>query len=74
MLVMRLHSAPLFNAQKCANWPLNGLSIVADACATFSQERHDHSCRTIKGYCRQRTSQQVLQELLENKANKRPAN
>ena len=36
---------------------------VTDACATYSQERHDHSLRAIKGYCRQRTTEQVLAEL-----------
>ena len=64
-------------AKRCLTNPcqvaLDSPVVVADACATFSQERHDHSCRTIKGYCRQRTSQQVLQELLENKANKKQA-
>ena len=36
---------------------------VTDACLTYSQERHDNSLRTIKGYCRQVTTQQLLDEL-----------
>ena len=36
---------------------------VTDACATYSQERHDASLRAIKGYCRQRTTDQVLAEI-----------
>ena len=36
---------------------------VTDACLTYSPERHDHSVRTIKGYCRQVTTQQLLDEL-----------
>ncbi|MCY3995138.1 MAG: cysteine hydrolase [Rhodobacter sp.] len=36
---------------------------VTDACLTYSQERHDHSLRTIKGYCRQVTSAELITEL-----------
>lgn len=36
---------------------------VTDACLTYSQKRHDHSLRTIKGYCRQVTTKQLLDEL-----------
>ncbi len=36
---------------------------VTDACLTYSQERHDHSLQTIKGYCRQRTTAQMIDEL-----------
>lgn len=36
---------------------------VTDACMTYSQERHDHSIKTIKGYCRQMTTQQLIDEL-----------
>jgi ureidoacrylate peracid hydrolase len=36
---------------------------VTDACLTYSQERHDSSLRAIKGYCRQRTTDQVIAEL-----------
>ena len=36
---------------------------VTDACMTYTQDRHDHSLRTIKGYCRQVTTQELLSEL-----------
>ena len=36
---------------------------VTDACATYTQERHDASLRAIKGYCRQRTTAEVLAEI-----------
>src|SRR5918996_2727192 len=39
------------------------VTLVTDACATHSQERHDASLRAIKGYCRQRTTAQLLDEL-----------
>ena len=36
---------------------------VTDACTTYTQERHDFSLRAIKGYCRQRATDQVLAEI-----------
>ena len=39
------------------------VTLVTDACGTHSQERHDASLRAIKGYCRQRTTQQLLDEV-----------
>lgn len=39
------------------------VTLVTDACATLSQERHDNSLKAIKGYCRQITTQQYLEEL-----------
>jgi len=36
---------------------------VTDACATYTQERHDFSIRAIKGYCRQRTTDQLVAEI-----------
>ncbi len=36
---------------------------VTDACLTFSQERHDHSLRAIRGYCRQVTTEDLIREL-----------
>lgn len=36
---------------------------VTDACMTYSQGRHDHSLRTIKGYCRQVTTDELLTEI-----------
>jgi ureidoacrylate peracid hydrolase len=39
------------------------VTLITDACATFSQERHETALRHIKGYCRQRTTDDFLQEL-----------
>jgi ureidoacrylate peracid hydrolase len=39
------------------------VTLVTDACATYSQERHDNTLRAIKGYCRQRTTDELLAEL-----------
>jgi ureidoacrylate peracid hydrolase len=39
------------------------VTLIEDACATKSQEHHDAALRAIKGYCRQRTTEQVLAEL-----------
>lgn len=36
---------------------------VTDACTTETQARHDNSLSTIKGYCRQVTTDQLVQEL-----------
>lgn len=36
---------------------------ITDACLTYSPERHDHSLRTIKGYCRQVTTDELIREL-----------
>jgi len=39
------------------------VTLVTDACATHSQERHENTFRAIRGYCRQRTTDQLLEEL-----------
>lgn len=39
------------------------MTLVDDACATHSDERHQASKRGIKGYCRVRTTDQVIAEL-----------
>lgn len=39
------------------------VTLATDACATYSQERHDNTLRAIKGYCRQRTTDQLVAEL-----------
>lgn len=36
---------------------------ITDACTTYSQERHDNSIRTIKGYCRQVTTDALIAEI-----------
>jgi ureidoacrylate peracid hydrolase len=39
------------------------VTLVTDACATHSQERHEQSIEHIKGYCRRRTTDELLGEL-----------
>ena len=39
------------------------VTLVVDACASYSGERHDSSLSHIKGYCRQRTTDEFLREL-----------
>ncbi|MFT5895670.1 MAG: ureidoacrylate peracid hydrolase, partial [bacterium] len=39
------------------------ITQVTDARLTYSQERHDHSLQTIKGYCRQVTTAELLAEI-----------
>lgn len=39
------------------------VTLVMDACATYSQERHDNSLNTVRGYCRQRTTEALIEEL-----------
>ena len=39
------------------------VTLVPDACATKTRERHDNSLRAIKGYCRQRSTDALLAEI-----------
>ena len=39
------------------------VTLVNDACATYSRQRHETSLDHIKGYCRQRTTAEFLAEL-----------
>jgi ureidoacrylate peracid hydrolase len=39
------------------------VTLVTDACTTYSQDRHDNSLRAIKGYCRQRTTAEFVAEI-----------
>ncbi len=39
------------------------VTLVTDACATQTQQRHESSLDHIKGYCRQRTTDEFLAEL-----------
>ena len=39
------------------------VTLATDACATYSQERHDNTLSAIKGYCRQRTTDQLAAEI-----------
>ena len=39
------------------------VTVPVDAVVTQSQERHDWSLRNNRGYCRQRTTQELLEEI-----------
>lgn len=39
------------------------VTLVTDACQTINAERHDNTLRAIAGYCRQVTSDELIQEL-----------
>jgi nicotinamidase-related amidase len=39
------------------------VTLVPDACATYTQERHDFSLRAIKGYCRQVSTADLIAEI-----------
>ena len=39
---------------------------VTDACLTYNQARHDNSIYTIRGYCRQVTTQELVAELKDD--------
>lgn len=39
------------------------VTLITDACATYSQQRHDTSIDHIKGYCRLRTTAEFLKEV-----------
>src|SRR5215475_12379294 len=39
------------------------VTLIDDACATITQKRHDATLRAIKGYCRQRKTEQVIAEI-----------
>ncbi|MGD9538510.1 MAG: isochorismatase family cysteine hydrolase [Alphaproteobacteria bacterium] len=41
------------------------VTLVEDACATHTQERHDNSLKALKGYCRTVTTEQVVGELAQ---------
>ena len=39
------------------------ITLIKDACATHTQERHDNSLKGIKGYCRIRKTEDILGEI-----------
>lgn len=39
------------------------MTVIEDACAAHSERRHGESLAGIKGYCRQRTTGEILEEL-----------
>lgn len=42
------------------------VTLVPDACATYTQERHDFSLRAIKGYCRQVGTDDLIAEISDS--------
>jgi ureidoacrylate peracid hydrolase len=44
------------------------VTVITDACTTYSRERHDFALRSIKGYCRQRTTEEFLSEVRDQKS------
>ena len=49
------------------------VTLVPDACATYSDERHENSLRTIKGYCRQVSTDALIAELEQGNVSRRQA-
>jgi len=43
------------------------VTVPTDAVVTQSQERHDWSLRNNSGYCRQRTTRELLEEIAHRK-------
>jgi ureidoacrylate peracid hydrolase len=41
------------------------VTLATDTCTTYSQVRHDNALSAISGYCRQRTTDALLEELKE---------
>lgn len=39
------------------------VTLVTNACDSITKERHEHSLRTIKGYCRQITTDELIREI-----------
>ena len=39
------------------------VTVATDACATHSAERHEWSLRNNRGYCRQRTTAELVEEI-----------
>jgi len=39
------------------------VTLITDACATYTAERHANSLKAIRGYCRQRTADEFLREI-----------
>ena len=39
------------------------ITLIEDACATRTKERHDNSLKGVKGYCRIRKIEDIIKEL-----------
>lgn len=40
------------------------VTMVTDACATLTEERHNRTLSTIRGFCRQMTTKEMISEIL----------
>jgi ureidoacrylate peracid hydrolase len=49
------------------------VTLVTDACTTDSAERHEQSLIGIRGYCRQRLTEQLLSEIAASRDLSRPS-
>ncbi|HEV8189907.1 MAG TPA: isochorismatase family cysteine hydrolase [Ktedonobacterales bacterium] len=49
------------------------VTLVTDACATYTPEQHEHALQAMSGFCRQRTTEQVLAELASAQEKRRRA-
>ena len=49
------------------------VTLVTDSCATDSAERHEQSLIGIRGYCRQRRTEQLLSEIAASQDLSRPS-
>ncbi len=49
------------------------MTLIEDACATYSEQRHKESLIGFKGYCRVRTADQILEELAGQGASRQVA-
>jgi len=49
------------------------MTVIEDACATHSERRHRESLYGMRGYCRVRTTEQILAELAATRRNAAPA-
>jgi ureidoacrylate peracid hydrolase len=39
------------------------VTLITDACTTYSQELHDSALRAMKGYCRQISTEEMIEEI-----------
>ena len=42
------------------------VTVITDACTTYTRDRHEFALQSIKGYCRQRTTDEFLAEIKAN--------
>ncbi len=49
------------------------MTLIDDACATYSEQRHKESLTGFKGYCRVRSTDQILEELAGQRGSRQVA-